>query len=144
MTTARDHQAATLLPSGKLMIAGGIDTTFAASIPFAGAAAPWILASTELFDPARGLFETGPKMTVSRDEPTASLLGDGKVLIVGGGASSAELYDPSSNRFAPTGAMAQSRYGQTATVLSNGQVLITGGGSRRTELYDPRSGKFQA
>jgi hypothetical protein len=93
MTAARDHHAATLLANGKVLIAGGIDTAFAPSIPFAGAAVPWILASTEEFDPSVGAFVVGPRMTESRDEPTGTLLRDGRVLIVGGGLDSAALYD---------------------------------------------------
>jgi WD40 repeat protein len=143
MSTARDRDAATILPNGMVLVAGGIDTAFAASIPFTGAAAPWLLLSTEMFDPAAGVFETGPRMTVSRDEPTTTLLSDGKVLIVGGGTSSAELFDPAADKFVVTGEMVESRYGQSATLLNNGNVLIAGGGAKRTELYDPRTGRFR-
>jgi hypothetical protein len=143
MTTARDHQAATVLPNGKVLIAGGINTAFAPSIPFAGAAVPWILASTEMFNSSDGAFDAGPKMTLPRDEPTATLLGNGRVLILGGGSTSAELYDLAANKFVTTGALAQSRYGQSATLLADGQVLIIGGGAKQTELYDPRTGRFR-
>jgi Galactose oxidase, central domain len=143
MTTSRDDDAATMLPGGKILIVGGVDTAFAASIPLAGAAAPWILPSSEVFDGSVGMFLTGPKMTASRDKATATLLTNGRVLIVGGGLSSTELYDPSPNKFVVTGEMAESRYGQTATLLADGEVLIAGGGPKQTELYDPRVGKFQ-
>jgi hypothetical protein len=142
MTTARDRDASTALPNGKVLFAGGIDTSFAVSIPFTGAAVPWILSSTEVFDPLSGAFAIGPKMAVSRDQPTATLLRNSEILIVGGGASSGELFDLSSNKLVATGAMAESRYGQSATLLGDGKVLIAGGGAKMMEVYDPRTSKF--
>ena len=68
-----------------------------------------------------------------RYSPSATLLPDGRVLIVGGvGAkleslASAEVYDASSGKFAPAGSMAKIRYGHTATLLPDGRVLVTGG-----------------
>jgi len=63
-------------------------------------AAEQALASTELYDPARGVFIPGPDMTIRRTRHTATLLGTGEVLITGGkahegfGTASAELYLP--------------------------------------------------
>ena len=143
MTAHRDHHAATALANGKVLIVGGIDTVFEPSITFMGAAPPWLLPSTELFDPSTGVFNAGPNMAAPRDEPSATLLGNGRVLVVGGGTNSAELYDPSSLKFTATGDMAASRYGQTATLLRDGHVLIVGGGPQTAELYIPRTGKFR-
>ena len=60
---------------------------------------------------------------------TATLLGNGKVLIAGG-YPTAELYDPATGTFAVTGAYAGSYTGPlyvfTATLLLDGRVLITG------------------
>lgn len=88
-------------------------------------------------------------MTVARAGHTATLLGDGRVLIVGGEANplaasasgiSAEIYDPASGTFAATGSMNQAHTFQSATLLTNGKVLIAGGGD--AELYDPATGSF--
>jgi WD40 repeat protein len=75
---------------------------------------------------------------------SATLLSNGKVLIVGGydGAASlasAELYDPATGAFTPTSPMTVARSYHTATVLSNGRVLIAGGSpsDTRCELFDP-------
>jgi hypothetical protein len=62
-------------------------------------------------------------MLQERYSHTATLLGDGDVLIVGGATlhdwlASAELYHPASGKFQATGAMAHARYGQSAVVLS--------------------------
>ena len=102
---------------------------------------PWILRSAEIFNSGDGKFVAAPSMKVSRDEPTATTLQNGKVLIVGGDSTTAELYDPASNTFAETGAMASSRHGQTATLLRDGGVLIAGGGFQKLEIYDPADRK---
>ncbi len=73
-------------------------------------------------------------MNDSRENHTAALLTNGKVLIAGGqdagGAvvATAEAADPATGAFTPTtGNMTDSREFHTATTLDNGQVLITGG-----------------
>jgi N-acetylneuraminic acid mutarotase len=96
-------------------------------------------------------------MNVARDNATATLLRDGRVLIAGGGGvsaslSSAELYDPATNTFAPsasTPVMNIARAAATATVLRNGKVLIAGGinggtSLRSTELYNWATNTFTA
>ncbi|MGH7905866.1 MAG: hypothetical protein ACREP6_04490, partial [Candidatus Binataceae bacterium] len=113
MAAHRDRQSATMLRSGRVLITGGVNTILVPMILFPGPSMPWILSSTEIFDPKNGRFTAGAKMLDPRDEPTATLLQDGKVLIVGGGTRAAALYDPAKKTFAPTGKTAASRYGQT-------------------------------
>jgi hypothetical protein len=93
---------------------------------------------------------------IARFAHSATLLGNGKVLVVGGmerngvWLDSAELYDPFTGRFAPAGKMHVQRAGTTATLLPNGKVLIAGGddGSGKNlasaEIYDPASNSFSA
>ena len=92
----------------------------------------------------------------SRSSFTATLLANGKLLVVGGASgtypytvlSSAELYDPASGAWTNTSAMKTPRYGHTATLLSNGKVLVSGGDTdgssivttATAELYDPATG----
>lgn len=80
---------------------------------------------------------------------TATLLLNGKVLVVGGyngsnDLASAELYDPSTNAWTYTGSLTTARQDHTATLLQNGKVLVVAGknGSIEldsAELYDPSS-----
>lgn len=93
-------------------------------------------------------------MTTRRAAHSATLLPDGKVLVVGGFAggenslASAEVFDPATNTFASAGNMNASRAGHTATLLPNGRVLIAGGynGSylASAELYDPATRIFMS
>jgi hypothetical protein len=101
-----------------------------------------------------GSFVVTGSMTVARDDFTATLLGNEKVLMAGGWGiglmASAELYDPSTGIFSATGSMKVARTGHTATLLSDGRVLIAGGvgddgnSLASTELYDPASETFVA
>src|SRR5262249_51544219 len=72
---------------------------------------------------------------------TATLLHNGRVLVVGGvdGAStvSTEIYDPSTNSWHLAAPLSKSREGHTATLLANGRVLVAGGWVSAAELYDP-------
>jgi hypothetical protein len=101
MTQRRVWHTLTLLPDGTVLTTGGeTDECTANSCSFAGSAA-----SAELYDPAKGAFAATGSMTASRETHTATLLNDGRVLIVGGvgyggigvfygSASTAEIYTP--------------------------------------------------
>jgi len=98
----------------------------------------------------------------SRFRNTATLLLDGKVLLVGGAAksvkgapglgsaptASAELFDPVTGSFTDVGALAHGRWGHTATLLHDGRVLVAGGVDENdaplasAELYDPTTSSF--
>jgi hypothetical protein len=97
-------------------------------------------------------------MSAGRAEDTATLLNNGKVLVIGGvtGSSAvgvtslntADLYDPAAGTFSPTGAMAAQRAQFASALLTTGtnagDVLVTGGFSQNlttpsqsAELYNP-------
>jgi len=142
---------ATLLPNGKVLLAGG----FVNSVWDYGVSAS--SNGANLYDSATGEFSGTGNMTASRGGHTATLLANGKVLIAGGadqdptgtGLASAELYDPNTGTFTQTGSMAVGRFLHTATQLQDGRVLIVGGvltsasdPVATAEVYDPATGIF--
>jgi hypothetical protein len=95
-------------------------------------------------------------MHSARISHTATLLRDGRVLIVGRRgqslAATAEIYDPKTRTFSDTGKLTTPRYKHTAAMLPDGRVLVAGGSDEQdwsgklsaAEIYDPATGKFSA
>jgi MYXO-CTERM domain-containing protein len=130
MTIPRSAHTASVLGSGRVLIAGGNTK------------------SAELFDPAgSGTFAATGSMALDHGGPsleeqgTASVLLSGDVLIAGGASATAEIYVASTGMFVPTGSLATIRTAYTATVLPSGKVLIAGGNRASplasAELFDP-------
>jgi len=152
MVEARAGHTATLLPDGRVLVAGG--SSFGITIP--GGVEPHPLASAELYDSGSGSWTPAGNMIEIRAGHAATLLPDGTVMVAGGGdeggatLASAELYDPGSGSWTPTGNMIEARSGHTATLLPDGRVLVAGGsdssgsGLASAELYDPSSGTWTA
>ena len=141
MSVAHQGHSATLLPNGKVLVAGGFDG--------------WTgLAECEIYDPASQSWSKTGALNFARMRHTATLLPDGKVLVVGGvmedATSSVELYDPATGTWTPADSLHEARYQHTTTLLPNGKVLVTGGdGAGRStrwlssaEIYDPASGNW--
>ena len=152
MPTSRILATATLLPDGQVLIVGGLDGV---PDPNGDLHLP---ATALLYDPFTGAFTATGSLHTPREAATATLLGDGRVLVAGGDAPygppvmAAELYDPATGTFTPTGSLRVPRSYATATLLGDGQVLVAGGDSwlpqgdgstwSSAELYDPATGTF--
>jgi hypothetical protein len=147
LLTERYKAAAAPLPGGAALVVGGLH-------PVAFGAELESLASAEVYDGATGSFEATDSMAVSRMDPTAAPLPDGRVLVAGGQIwggggtplASAEIYDPETGEFTATGSMAVTRFGAMSAPLPDGRILVAGGygaGSLSSaEIYDPETGEF--
>jgi Kelch motif len=149
--TEAHNTPATLLPNGKVLMAGGNSATLVVQ-PDAQGPGPdaLTLASAELYDPLTRSWTVTGRMSEARAFYTVTLLLDGTVLVAGGHRNdssggtvlaSAERYDPTTGSWAPTAGMLAARMGHTATLLLDGTVLVTGGSdSGLVELYAPGNG----
>ncbi|WP_426367958.1 Kelch repeat-containing protein [Streptomyces sp. E-08] len=160
MGQGRCGHSATLLPDGRVLVAGGT----AARSPDSERS----LVSAEVFDPESGRWSpTAPMLDARSFHPAVALPG-GAVLVAGGWAATrrdwrggaglayCERYDPATGRWTPTGGFVAARTGHRLTPLADGTVLATGGGdpdagaqgrpdpySRATaERYDPATGTW--
>ena len=119
MLVARVGHAATLLPDGRVLVAGGDTGT-------------GVTATAELYDPSTNMWSPAASMASARSGHTMTLLLSGKVLVAGGAGpptgATAELYDPSTNTWSAAGSMSTPRTGFTATLLAgSGNVVVAGG-----------------
>jgi len=147
MLVPRASHSSTLLPDGRVLLAGGCAINGCDPGPLS--------ASTEIYEPARGTFRRGPDLSAPRSGGhVAVLLRDGRVLITGGWSGPAvttrtELFDPRRDAFGPGPDLSVPRAGASGSLLPDGRVLIAGGydGSRSlgsTEIFDPSGMRFTA
>ncbi len=129
---ARFSHAATLLPSGQVLVTGGLRST---SNNPAGAERRHraLRPGRRRLDPGRSV-AGGAKRAESR--APAPVLSSGAVLVTAGqgigagtctATSDTELYDPSTNRWADAAPLPNARGGATATLLESGDLLVAGG-----------------
>ncbi|MBI3724237.1 hypothetical protein HY251_09835, partial [bacterium] len=137
--SGRAYHTATLLPSGDVLVAGGIDATGRA------------VNQTAIVSPSSGTVHDGPPLLMPRFHHTATLLENGQVLIVGGQQDvqslplfTSEIYDPVANTILPGPALGVARTQAVAVAFgpSGGEVVLVAGGSDGTsplasvEVYD--------
>jgi hypothetical protein len=132
------------LPDGRVLIVGGILQCLTGE-QFGSE----MVTTSEIWDPVTGQFELAAELEFNRAGHTATLLPDGRVLIVGGydeevDVADAEVWDPSTGQFAAAGTLNLARSSHTATLLPDGRVLIVGGPRESTvaETWDPSTSSF--
>jgi hypothetical protein len=112
----RSYHTATLLPNGKVLIAGGDQE-----------------GTCEIYDPVTNSWEETASLLVPRHFHEAVLLNNGKVLVAGGrglnniSTPECELYDPETQIWTATGSFNYVRNDPKLTLLANGDVLAIGG-----------------
>ena len=164
---ARTNQTVTLLPDGRVLVVGGRahpGTGEGGGITDEGyeivadRGSPSRLASAELWDPTMGKFTPAGPLARGRIGHTATLLPDGRVLILGGQGvvdvvgnrgyrdfPGAELWDPVTGTFSAAPSLVETRADHSAILLADGRVLVLGGQGpedlestlRSVEIYDP-------
>jgi hypothetical protein len=142
MTMARSRHSATVLPDGMVLVAGGVTGGVTRRAP----------KEAELYDPATGSWTSTGSMTAPRWVSSATLLPNGKVLVVGGdiistqAVQSAELYDPTTGTWVPVRSFGGVGTCRIPTSLMDGKVLVVcaedNGVRTSGELYDPGAGRW--
>jgi hypothetical protein len=151
--------APTPAPTATPTMAPPRDTATPIANPCAGPGSATSSASAGLLDTLFGLtpghFGHAGAFPAGGGYDTATLLANGKVLLVGGGkyGDRAEIYDPTTNTFTSTGSLVHARRTPLAALASNGNVLLLGGGpvtgcvdiyNSEVELYNPATGHFSS
>ena len=129
MTQGRSGHTATLLADGRVLAVGGCDfgipgNTYESS-------GQLDVFSAEIYDPPAGQWRATGSLAFGRCHHTATLLPDGRVLVVGGWLADPcgfpEVFDPTSGTWAVASQLRTPRFDHTATLLSDGTVMIAGG-----------------
>ncbi|WP_437281094.1 kelch repeat-containing protein [Sorangium sp. So ce375] len=141
MAMAHRNGAAARLQDGRVLVTGGFDDD--------GDASPENTA--ELYNPTTNTWTSAPDMSIERRGHTMTVLGNGKVLVVGGfedvpALENAALYSPATNTWSSVGSTSIDlhRSVHSATLLQSGKVLVAGGwhdtivdGPVPTALFNP-------
>jgi YVTN family beta-propeller protein len=154
---AIDAQAAFIIssPTACTLNNAAVNDNYNAGDAYADSGAGWVpLFSTDgrydvpsfvtLIQPAMDV----AYLTAGRSGGTATLLNNGKVLVVAG--TNADVYDPATNTTSATGNMSVVRSNQTATLLADGTVLVAGGRDNANpinrlataEIFNPANNTF--
>jgi hypothetical protein len=140
MAKQRYAHTMSVLEDGTVLVTGGDSAPFGQP--------PVILSSAEIYDPRTERWTPAPAQLLhKRAGHTATVLKDGRVLVVGGldqqgnPIGSAEIFDPVLGTWTELGSLSVPRFAHTATLLGDGtSVLVAGGcssGSACDQLAAP-------
>jgi hypothetical protein len=153
LAVARGGHTATVLPDGRVLVVGGGSGARARAAELCKPPAEWDVGEGQ----TQGWSLTG-SLARNRSLHTASLLADGRVLVVGGiddnnhELASAEIWNPRSGTWRSAGRLHDGRWHHAAVVLDDGRVLVVGGlrSSRAVgaealssaEVWDPKAERW--
>ncbi len=140
MGVRRMDHTATLLPDGRVLVTGGKPGIDAGDYATAGA---------EIYDSSTDRWVPAAPMAHARQGHTATLLPDGRVLVVGGSGAgldtdthTAEAYRPSADRWEPVAPPLHGHINTSAALLADGTVLIVDNVAG-SERYDPAANRWR-
>ncbi len=143
LSAPRAYPSVVALPTGELMVFGGIDMDDPSVVK----------PTTELVDPASGKVAVLPQRLPGRINHTATLTTDGLVIVAGGTEfdktewlpmDRVDVYVPTERRWRSASPLQTGRSDHGAAALKDGRVLVTGGNRgivllRSSEIYDPKT-----
>ncbi|HQP34708.1 MAG TPA: kelch repeat-containing protein, partial [Polyangiaceae bacterium] len=171
MNVARREHAAVLMPDGNVLVSGGVTsggmTQFSAEV-YIESSNQWInvpnmklnryshtasllhdgrvivasYGSAEIYNPATNAWADPLTMVgPSLEDHSAVVLGDGRLMLVGGGGSaknSAVLFDPKLGTWVGASAIPNEHFWFDAVLLATGEVMaVNGNTSGVSDLYEP-------
>lgn len=154
LAVPRHDHAVALLADGRALITGGVSSS-------GGPGQPHVTQTAEIYDPNSNAWQPVAPMRQARYNHSASLLPDGRVLVVGGfvpgpfhvATRSAEAYDPTLDEWHPIAPMPTARAVHATAVLADGSVLVAGGvinppnelhATDASEVYHPATNTWRA
>ncbi|HYX44498.1 MAG TPA: kelch repeat-containing protein, partial [Acidimicrobiales bacterium] len=138
MNDYRFQHTATLLPDGRVLVAGG----FGGGPVGSTANAQSVVDTAEIYDPVTNAWTLTDNLNVRRALHTAERLPDGRVLVAGGRTcnlpppatcnftfvtNTAEIFDPATQQWTLTGSLSAPRHTTASVVLPDGRVLVPAG-----------------
>jgi hypothetical protein len=166
MAVARGLHTATLCGDGRVLITGGVATSFLRGASY--------VSEPEIYDPKAGAFTKtsdlagsagymySGNIVVVRVFHAAAELADGRVLICGGRGvehadasgplesdlATAHVFDPKTNAFTQVGSLGEAHHGLRASRASDGSILVRDGAPGTTPtfaaIFDPETATFAA
>ena len=154
---ARQGHSLSPLADGRALVVGGDEPDSGGNLT--------PLDSLEIFNPTNQAFESAGTLQHARSTHTATVLADGRILILGGYdetetvRNTGEIFDPDTGTVTPIAPMSEPRTQHTTTLLSDGRVFVAGGAglfdvddvlsslataTDTTEVYDPTTNSWSS
>lgn len=155
----RAAATATLLPDGRVLVAGGTEGNNAHDVADVADLLGTALKTTEIYNPTSNTWTAGPNMNEPKAGAMAVTLNDGRWLVAGGithisvfgipipdFSAGMQIYNPGTGAWSNATNMRSKRALGGITLLQNGKVYFAGGAGgdifnigpiRNTEIYNP-------